>query len=52
MKQFEEEHSLIILQQVYECLILKRYRTNLASVVWFAQKNVKFIGSKNKNNFY
>jgi len=52
MKQFEEEQSLLILQQVYECLMLKRYRTNLASVVWFAQKNFKFIGSYNKNNFY
>ena len=51
IKQFEDEHSLFILQQVYECLMLKRYRTNLASVVWFAQKNVKFIGS-HKYNFY
>jgi hypothetical protein len=32
--------------------MLKRYRTNLASVVWFAQKNFQFIGSYNKNNFY
>ena len=31
MKQFDEEHSLLILQQVYECLMMKRYRTNL----WF-----------------
>jgi len=54
MKQFDEEHSLLILQQVYECLMLKRYRSNLASVVLFAQKNSQFIGSynKNKNNFY
>ena len=48
MKQFEEEHSLLTLQQVYECLMLKRYRTNLASVIKFS-KNQKFI----KNlNFY
>ena len=52
MKQFEEEHSLLILQQVYECLMLKRHMTNLASVVWFSQKNFQFIGSYNINNFY
>ena len=39
MKQFNEEHSLLILQKVYEVLMMKRYRTNLASVIYFPEKN-------------
>ena len=53
MKQFDEEHSLLTLQKVYECLMMKRYRTNLASVVYFAKQNIKFVGeNNNKYNFY
>ena len=50
MKQFEEEHSLLTLQQVYECLMLKRYRTNLASAIKFS-KSKNFVKIKN-SNFY
>ena len=53
MKQFEQEHSLLILQKVYECLMMKRYRTNLASVIYFAKNNTKFVEEKNNSyNFY
>ena len=52
MKQFDEEHSIFILQKVYECLMMKRYRTNLANVVYFAKTSTKFIGENNKSDFY
>ena len=52
MKQFDEEHSIFILQKVYECLMMKRYRTNLANVVYFAKTNSKFIGENNRSDFY
>ena len=53
LKQFEQEHSLLILQKVYECLMMKRYRTNLASVIYFAKNNINFVGEKNNTyNFY
>ena len=52
MKQFDDEHSLLILQNVYEGLMMKRYRTNLSSVIKFPEKNENFVGEKNKDNFY
>ena len=46
-------HSLLTLQKIYECLMMKRYRTNLASGVYFAKQNIKFVGDKGGGyNFY
>ena len=49
IKQFEEEHSIFILQQVYECLMIQRYRTNYSSVFNFVKTSKLFT---NNNEFY
>lgn len=48
LKQYEEKHSLLFLQLVYECLMLKRWRSNLASTIEFGIKSNLF----SKTNFY
>ena len=48
VKQYEEDHSIFILQQAYECLMLNRYRSNLSSVLNFAKCN-EFLNNKNDN---
>ena len=50
IKQYQEKHSILILQQVYECLMMKRYRINLASAFNFAKISKLFIN--NNLDFY
>ena len=50
LKQYEEKHSLSNLQLVYECLMLKRYRCNLASVIDFAIDSKLFNNSNESSN--
>ena len=54
LKQFEEKHSLSVLQKVYECLMLKRWRSSLPSVLDFAIKSKLFNKKKDpiKERFY
>ncbi|KAH0789512.1 hypothetical protein GPJ56_006553 [Histomonas meleagridis] len=36
IKSFEEEHSIVALQRILDCLLIKRYRTNLIHSIKFA----------------
>jgi len=42
LKQFEEPHSFEILEKVYECLMLRRFRDNLSNSQKFAKETYMF----------
>ena len=53
LKQFEEPHSFDILEKVYECLMIRRFRDNLSNSQVFAKETFMFsldYNSKLKNN--
>ena len=42
LKQFEEPHSFDILEKVYECLMIRRFRDNLSNSQIFAKESFMF----------
>ena len=58
LKQFEDPHSFEIFEKVYECLMIRRFRDNLANSQKFAKetymfsKEYKSIKEGEKPNFY
>ena len=53
LKQFEEPHSFDILEKVYECLMIRRFRDNLSNSQVFAKESFMFsieYNSKLNNN--
>ena len=50
LKQFEDQHSFEIFEKVYECLMIRRFRDNLANSLKFAKETYIFSKEKIKNN--
>ena len=50
LKQFEDQHSFEIFEKVYECLMIRRFRDNLANSQKFAKENFMFSKEKIKVN--
>ena len=47
LKQFEEPHSFEILEKVYECLMIRRFRDNLSCSQKFAKESFMFSAEYN-----
>lgn len=50
IKKFDEVHSPKCLQKIFDCLLIKRFRTKLASSVKFAIDYMKFSNNNNNDN--
>ena len=50
IKPFEEPHSYIALQRICDCLLIKRYRTKLASSVKFAIDSMAYTIDSTRQN--
>ena len=50
LKQFEDPHSFDILEQVYECLTIRRFRDHLSNFQKFAKETYMFSKEYKKEN--
>jgi len=49
IKTFDEDHSFQVLQRICDCLLIKRYKTKLASSIKFAIDSMQYTYDKNRN---
>jgi len=49
IKTFDEDHSFHVLQRICDCLLIKRYKTKLASSIKFAIDSMQYTYDKRRN---
>ena len=52
LKSYDEPHSIEVLERVYECLMLKRFRTNIPSCIRFCLEEICTKSNFKYNSFF